>query len=31
VPEQFKQGLRSSIGSIGGISVDVRPSPPHFF
>jgi ubiquitin-like-conjugating enzyme ATG10 len=24
VPEQFKPGLRASLGSIGGISVDVR-------
>lgn len=24
VPEQYKEGLRSSVGGIGGISVDVR-------
>jgi hypothetical protein len=27
VPEQFKAGLRASVGGIGGISVDVRLSP----
>jgi ubiquitin-like-conjugating enzyme ATG10 len=27
VPDQYKEGLRSSVGGIGGISIDVRPLP----
>lgn len=30
VPDQYKEGLRGSVGGIGGISVDVR-LPPFFF
>jgi ubiquitin-like-conjugating enzyme ATG10 len=31
VPEQYKEGLRGSLGGIGGISVDVRPPFSSFF